>query len=133
MLPYATGILNNFKWPDIQGLHNFKGRVVHTAYCPKDYQKEQWKNDGVAVIGSGASPIQTVPNMQPYVKHMDVFVRSGVWFVQIANGFSANKEYTEEERNAFRNDPKILVAHARDIEGQVNGIWGVFYSGSEMQ
>ena len=133
MLLYDTGILNDFKWPDIQGLHDFKGRVVHTGYWQKDYQKQQWRNDRVAVIGSDASSIQTVPNMQLCVKRMDVFVQTGVWFVQIENGFDANKEYTEEERNAFHNDPKILVAHARDIEGQVNGIWRVFYSGSEMQ
>lgn len=28
LLLYATGILNNFKWPDIEGLDKFKGRVV---------------------------------------------------------------------------------------------------------
>jgi cation diffusion facilitator CzcD-associated flavoprotein CzcO len=28
------------------------------------------------VIGFGASSIQTVPNMQPHVKRMDVFVRT---------------------------------------------------------
>lgn len=133
LLLYATGILNNFKWPDIPGLDKFKGRVVHTAYWPEDYQKEQWKNDRVAVIGSGASSIQTVPNMQPYTKHMDIFVRTGVWFVQIANNFGQNKEYSEEEREKFRNNPGELVAHAKDIENQVNGLWGLFYSGSEAQ
>jgi hydroxyversicolorone monooxygenase len=84
LLLHGTGILNNFKWPDIPGLKDkFKGRVIHTARWPEDYQKEQWKNDRVAVIGSGASSIQTVPNMQPHTKHIDVFVRTGVWFVQI--------------------------------------------------
>jgi cation diffusion facilitator CzcD-associated flavoprotein CzcO len=43
LLPYATGILNNFKWPDIQGLHDFKGRVVHTGYWPKDTRKSSEK------------------------------------------------------------------------------------------
>ena len=44
----------NFKWPSIPGLKDkFKGRVTHTARWPKDYQAEQWKNDRVAVIGSG--------------------------------------------------------------------------------
>lgn len=28
LLLHATGILNNFKWPDIQGLEKFKGKVV---------------------------------------------------------------------------------------------------------
>lgn len=50
----ANTLLQNFKWPDIPGLKDkFKGRVVHTARWPKDYQKEQWQNDRVAVIGSG--------------------------------------------------------------------------------
>ena len=71
LLLHCTGILNvcllhksgmmkmltpskNFKWPSIPGLKDrFKGRVTHTARWPKDYQAEQWKNDRVAVIGSG--------------------------------------------------------------------------------
>lgn len=133
LLLYATGVLNNFKWPEIPGLDKFQGRVVHTARWPHDYQKEQWANDRVAVIGSGASSIQTVPAMQPHVKHLDIFVRTGVWFVQIANNFGQNKEYSQEERDTFRNDPKALLAHAKDIEGQVNGLWGAFYAGSEAQ
>ncbi|OCK84640.1 hypothetical protein K432DRAFT_400973 [Lepidopterella palustris CBS 459.81] len=40
---------------------------------------------------------------------------------------------TEEERNKFRSDPKSLLAHEKDIEVQANGIWGTFYSDSEMQ
>lgn len=134
MLLHGTGILNNFKWPDIPGLKDkFKGRVMHTARWPSEYQKEQWKNDRVAIIGSGASSIQTVPTMQPHTKHMDIFVRTGVWFVQIANNFGQNKEYDQKERDEFRHNPKALVAHAKDIEDQVNGLWGTFYDGSEAQ
>lgn len=130
---YATGILNNFKWPGIKGINSFKGRIAHTATWPKDYQKEQWANDRVAVIGSGASSIQTVPTMQPHVKHLDIFVRTAVWFVQIANNFGQNKEYSQEERDEFRKDPKKLLAHAKDIENQVNGLWGAFYANSKEQ
>lgn len=133
VLMYATGILNNYKWPAIKGINSFQGRIIHTATWPEDYQKEQWNGDRVAVIGSGASSIQTVPKMQPHVKHMDIFIRTGVWFVQIANNFGQNKEYSQEERDEFRNDPKKLLAHAKDIEGQVNGLWGTFYSGSKGQ
>ena len=28
LLLHATGILNNFKWPEIEGMKNFKGKVV---------------------------------------------------------------------------------------------------------
>lgn len=134
LLLHATGILNNFKWPEIPGLKDkFKGKIFHTARWDPAYQKEEWKNDRVAVIGSGASSIQTVPTMQPHTKHLDIFVRTKVWFVQIANNYGQNKEYTAEEREAFRQHPDQLVAHAKDIEDQVNGLWGSFYQGSDAQ
>jgi len=72
----------------------------------------------VAIIGSGASSVQTVPSMQPYAKHLDVFVRTAVWFVQIANNYGANHEYPEEDRKKFREDPLALVSHGKDIEDQ---------------
>lgn len=72
-------------------------------------------------------------NTEQHVQHMDVFVRTGVWFVQIANNFGANHEYTVEQKEDFRNDPEKIVEHAKSIEAQVNGLWGTFYSGSEGQ
>jgi hypothetical protein len=64
---------------------------------------------------------------------MDIFVRTGVWFVQIANNFGQNKEYSQEERDEFRRDPRKLLAPAKDMENQVNGLWGAFCTGSEAQ
>ena len=134
LLLHGTGILNNYKWPDIPGLKDkFRGKVIHTATWPKDYQEEQWANDRVAIIGSGASSIQTVPTMQPHAKHLDVFVRTGVWFVQMADHTGYNKPYSQEQRDAFRKDPKALVAEAKNIEDQINGLWGAFFEGSEEQ
>lgn len=95
MLIQGTGVLNTPKWPEIKGMEKFKGKLIHTALWPKDYQAEEWQKDRVAVIGSGvylqlplfcrqesnsvsqASSIQTVPSMQPHVKQLDVFVRTG--------------------------------------------------------
>lgn len=133
LLLHATGILNNFKWPQIEGLHKFKGKVAHTAHWPKDYQKEQWKDESVAIIGSGASSIQTLPNMQPYVKHIDVYVRTAVWFISIAGNNGAGEVYTEEQRKEFRDDPKALLKHAKYLEDQINGIWDIFFTSSEGQ
>ena len=133
VLLHGTGILNNFKWPKIEGMEKFKGRIIHTARWPENYQAEQWKGDRVAVIGSGASSIQTVPTMQPHVKHMDVFVRTGVWFVQIADNYGQNHEYTAEQRKEFHEDPRKLVEHAKSIEDQVNGLWGGFYKNATAQ
>jgi cation diffusion facilitator CzcD-associated flavoprotein CzcO len=64
ILFHATGILNRWDYPDIPGLKDFKGRLLHTAGWPDNYGVEEWKGDSVVVIGSGASSIQTVPTMQ---------------------------------------------------------------------
>ncbi|KAH8654484.1 flavin-binding monooxygenase-like protein [Tricladium varicosporioides] len=133
LLLHATGILNNFKWPEIKGLEKFKGKTIHTARWPKDYQEEQWKGESVAIIGSGASSIQTLPGMQPYVKHIDVYVRTAVWFISIAGNDGNGALYTEEERNEFRGDTKKLLEHAKYLEGQLNGLWDLFFTDSESQ
>lgn len=69
VLLHATGVLNNFKLPEIKGIEKFKGKVIHTARWPEEYQQDKWKQEHVAVIGSGASSVQTVPSMQVRQSH----------------------------------------------------------------
>lgn len=33
----ASGVLNDWKWPDIPGLHTFKGKLLHSAAWDEDY------------------------------------------------------------------------------------------------
>ena len=104
-----------------------------TARWPKDYQKEQWSGESVAIIGSGASSIQTLPNMQPYVKHIDVYVRTAVWFISIAGNNGVGEPYTAEQRKEFRTDTGALVKYAKYLEDQLNALWEVFFTSSEGQ
>jgi hypothetical protein len=87
----------------------------------------------VEIIGSGASFIQTLPNMQPYVKHIDVYFRNAVWFISIAGNNGAGEVYTPEQREEFRSDPKALVKHAKCLEDQINGLYIVIRGRSWMQ
>lgn len=89
----ANGLLNSWKWPEeVEGLRSFKGKLIHTARWPVAYGADDWKNERIAILGSGASSIQTVPSLQPYVKHLDVFVRSPIWFAEIAGNSGDNFE-----------------------------------------
>lgn len=54
--------ISNWKWPDVEGLHDFKGDLVHTASWPEGYDLT---NKAVALIGNGASGIQLLPPIQP--------------------------------------------------------------------
>lgn len=69
--------------------------------------------------------------MQPYVKHIDVYVRTAIWFAKIAGNDGRGKEYTPEEREKFRNDLHALVEHAKSIENQINDLWDMFFRDSE--
>jgi cation diffusion facilitator CzcD-associated flavoprotein CzcO len=52
---------SKWKWPEIPGLKNFKGDLLHTANWPKDFE---YSGKRVAVIGNGSSGVQVVPAIQ---------------------------------------------------------------------
>jgi 4-hydroxyacetophenone monooxygenase len=76
MLVSAVGQLNEPRFPDIPGRESFAGPAFHSA---------RWRHDvalagkRVAVIGTGASAFQFVPEIAPHVAHMDVFQRTPPW------------------------------------------------------
>jgi cation diffusion facilitator CzcD-associated flavoprotein CzcO len=37
LLIQATGVLNDWKWPKIPGLHDFKGKLMHSATWDESY------------------------------------------------------------------------------------------------
>lgn len=58
----ANVVDSNWKWPDLPGLHDFTGELVHSAAWPKAFDH---RNKRVAVIGNGSSGVQVVPSLQP--------------------------------------------------------------------
>lgn len=47
----AAGLLNNWKWPDIDGLHDYKGKLLHTASWD---QSVDLSGKHVGLIGNGS-------------------------------------------------------------------------------
>ncbi|KAL4758631.1 flavin-containing monooxygenase [Aspergillus foveolatus] len=72
----ASGALNEWKWPSIPGLHDFKGKLMHSANWDESYD---YSGKRVAVIGNGSSGIQIVPGMLPKVTHLDHYIRGRTW------------------------------------------------------
>ncbi len=86
----AVGQLNRPKIPDIPGLDDFEGTVVHSARWPEDLDVSGRR---VAMIGTGASGMQVGPTIAPDVERLTIFQRSPHWSVfnanyhrQVANG-----------------------------------------------
>lgn len=74
----ATGQLNQPGIPAIEGLERFSGTTFHSARWNHDYNLD---GKTVAVVGTGASAIQFVPEIQPRVKALKLFQRSAAWVI----------------------------------------------------
>jgi len=72
----GVGIFNPLKYPDIPGLDSFAGPMFHTAQWP-DHVDLAGKR--VAIIGNGASAMQTGPAIQDQVASLTLFQRSAQW------------------------------------------------------
>jgi cyclohexanone monooxygenase len=79
----CTGPLNRPKLPSIPGIENFKGHTFHTSRWDYDYTGGSHKggltklvDKRVAVIGTGATAIQSVPYVGEYAKQLYVFQRT---------------------------------------------------------
>jgi 4-hydroxyacetophenone monooxygenase len=74
----AVGQLNRPNYPDIPGLGTFEGPAFHSA---------RWRDDvdlagkRVAVIGTGASAMQLIPEIASVVGELLVFQRTPAWMV----------------------------------------------------
>jgi cation diffusion facilitator CzcD-associated flavoprotein CzcO len=62
--------------PDVPGLAGFPGLVVHSSRWDHDLKLAGAR---VAVVGTGASAIQIVPEIQPLVAELHVFQRTAPW------------------------------------------------------
>jgi len=73
VLVSAVGQLSRPAYPDIAGADTFAGPTFHSASWDHDVDLTGKR---VAVIGTGASAIQFVPEIQPQVAQMTVFQRT---------------------------------------------------------
>jgi cation diffusion facilitator CzcD-associated flavoprotein CzcO len=74
----ATGQLHQPAWPRIRGFETFTGHAFHSAEWDHDYDLAGKR---VAVVGTGASAVQFVPEIAPAVAKLTIFQRSGNWFL----------------------------------------------------
>lgn len=72
----ASGVLTTPKPPDIDGIDSFAGVTMHTARWD---HTQDLTGKQVAVIGTGASAIQLIPEIAPIVKRLTVFQRTPIW------------------------------------------------------
>ncbi|MBU3066302.1 NAD(P)/FAD-dependent oxidoreductase [Nocardia sp. NEAU-G5] len=93
----ATGVLHHPAVPDIPGMDDFAGPVVHTA---------RWRDDiatagkRIAVLGTGSTGVQVVSALQPEASALRHFVRSPQWVLWAPMGIPQPEALTRLLRSA---------------------------------
>jgi 4-hydroxyacetophenone monooxygenase len=96
------GPVNRYRMPDIEGLGDFMGPVVHTANYPADLDL---KGKRVAVIGTGASSAQLCGAIAPEVAELTVYQRTRHWVLhnpEIANEVSEGMKWALANIPSFK-------------------------------
>ena len=79
----AIGLLSVPTLPRIEGIDNYKGEAFHTFDWPKEPLDLAGKR--VAVIGTGATAIQLIPEVAKEAEHLTVFQRRANWAAPLNN------------------------------------------------
>lgn len=74
----ATGVLHHPSVPEICGLDDFTGTVVHTARWDDDLDTSGRR---VAVVGTGSTGVQIVSALQPGAASIQHYVRTPQWIL----------------------------------------------------
>lgn len=107
----ALGGLHTPNIPELPGCALFEGLQFHTSDWPDDLDLVEKR---VAIVGTGATAVQLVPEIADDAAELVVFQRSPVWV-----GPKNDPEYTAAEREEFRTNPAAL----QNIRDRLYNLW----------
>jgi cation diffusion facilitator CzcD-associated flavoprotein CzcO len=112
----AVGPLSAATMPNIPGVKDFKGQSCHTANWP--HEPVSFEGKRVAVIGTGATGVQTIQEVSKTAKQLTVFQRTPNWCAPLLNakisdeemkkiraGYDAMFQYCMETFSCFLHTP----------------------------
>ena len=103
----GTGHLADPRLPDVPGLDAFEGEVIHSARW--DHTVDL-KGKRVAVVGTGASAIQVIPELAATAAELVVFQRTPAWVTP-----RVVKPYSAAVRRMFERAPHTMQRERDDI------------------
>jgi cation diffusion facilitator CzcD-associated flavoprotein CzcO len=95
----ATGFLSQPKLPDIPGIDTFAGKIVHTADWDDDYDPTGRR---VAIIGTGATAVQLIPELADRAADLTVYQRTPIWVAP-----KVDVRFSERTKRLFRRIPQV--------------------------
>jgi cation diffusion facilitator CzcD-associated flavoprotein CzcO len=113
----ATGPWHEPVVPDLPGMEDFEGVAFHSARW--DHGVDM-RGRRVAVVGTGASAVQFVPQIQPMAERLHVFQRTPHWVLP-----KPDRPVTDAERRIFQR----LPATQRALRGAIYQLGELFGRG----
>ena len=107
VLVVAAGRLAEPRMPDVEGLPEFDGPVMHTARWDDDVTLAGAR---VGVVGTGSSAAQVVPRLAGRAARLVVFQRTPAWVVP-----RGDRPYTHGERRRLAEHPVAARALREEI------------------
>ncbi|MEZ5260747.1 MAG: NAD(P)/FAD-dependent oxidoreductase [Acidimicrobiales bacterium] len=101
-----TEVLSVPYWPAIPGRERYRGEAYHTGQWPKE--PVEFAGKKVAVIGTGASAVQLIPEIAKEVAELVVYQRTPNWNSPLNNG---------KITDGAGRDPGHLRADLRVVHG----------------
>jgi len=120
----AVGILSSPYTPPFEGIDSFKGPKYHTGLWPK--QDPDLKGKRVAVIGTGASAVQLIPEIAKIVGHLTVYQRRPNYCAPLRNSViddEMQKKIKASYPEIFRRVSETTAAFMHDFDPR--SIWDV--------
>ncbi len=111
---FTTGPITEPSMPKLKGIETFKGEMFHSARWNHDYDLTGKR---VAVIGTGASAIQFIPQVQPKAKELFVFQRTAPWVLP-----KADTDLGDTAKSVIARFPIIQEMWRNSIAQILNGI-----------
>jgi len=106
----AVGTLSDTNLPQFKGLEEFKGKRYHTSKFP--HTGVDFTGKRVAVVGTGATAVQAIPEIAQQAKHLTVFQRTANYCVPARNG---------------KVDPDLVKTRKADYDGVVKRVRESFF------
>jgi cation diffusion facilitator CzcD-associated flavoprotein CzcO len=110
LLITAIGVLSAATMPTLPSVATFQGQSCHTHYWPKD--PVRFEGQRVAVIGTGATGVQTITEVAKTAGHLTVFQRTPQWCAPLHNA-----KIGKEEMNRIRADYSAIFARCQETYG----------------
>ncbi|RBR19813.1 hypothetical protein FVER53590_25108 [Fusarium verticillioides] len=129
--------------PIYPGRSSYNGTIAHSATWDP---KITWEGKRVALIGTGSSSVQMLPELAKGSKSLHVFARNSVWIVHsLGTDLSkANEDaqspseqpstqiYAERDKDEFRKDPATHLQYRKGLEATLTRNFPFFLRDSPM-